>query len=529
MMIRKLLEMLTVSAVAASATIGCSGEGIEGGGGSEGPDDPEISTAQEALRGTRPLLVVMIRDPATDSLAHDKAWYRSRLFGTGATRSVSNYLNAVSRGKVTYTEAGILSFVDRSSDDAAAGVIKCQNGVVPPKCDDNVTRAQKRARYFAGKNGFNYAAYDTNGDGQIVSSELTILMIDNYSEAAGANPPVVCTTVSGMKLCNDVPVTGHRSSMMQLAHELSHPLGTGDLYGARVGGPGANLCLSQDLTLMSCTAKTNFDADFGFFLDPYHRERLNWLGPSQSGSTTFDGNRFIVSAVSNPWGENEALKVSNNFNESLTFELRGLYTTYDDRTPVGLYAWYTKTDANGKLVALPPLNTPNPKTDTDPSHFTLAPTSNCALNANDVNSRGVVAPLQAGEYVWAHSGGLTSFYIEPVLYGDNTYLYEISWNSGFNTERQCGQNDTGATVKVWRNPDFKATSQTFDEGNWDVGALNVVGNDTISSLKVSAGAVATLCSEHHGGGDCVSFTGSVNYIGDLLNERVSWIQVNKLF
>jgi M6 family metalloprotease-like protein len=512
MSFHRLFNIFFLGAVAAS-TIAC-GSGMDDGSGMDQVEESELATRQQALRGSRPLLVVMIRNPAMGEMAHDKAWYRSRLFGTGSTRSVANYFNAISRGKVTFTEAGILSFTHSTSDDAAAGI---------DGDDKGLEKGQKRARYFAGKHGFNYAAYDTNRDGKIDTSELTILEIDNNTEAWGSAADVGNTTVSGLEMRNAVPATGHRSSMMQFAHELAHTVGAADLYGARAGG-----CLSQDLTLMSCTAASNFDADFGFFLDPYHRERLNWLGPSESATTTFAGNRFIVSAVGNPWGENEALKVSNNVGETLTFELRGLYTTYDDMTPVGLYAWYTKVDANGKLVEFNPLKPPPTPGDTDRSHFTLAPTSNCALNANDPNSRGVVAPLQAGEYVWAHAGGQDRFFVAPVLFGDNTYYYEISWDSGINTGRQCGQNDPLASVQVWRHRDFKGTAQTFREGNFDVGTLTTVGNDQISSLKVSAGAVATLCSEPHGGGDCVSFTGNVNYIGDLLNDRVSWIQLNKL-
>jgi hypothetical protein len=63
----------------------------------------------------------------------------------------------------------------------------------------------------------------------------------------------------------------HRASFMSITHELSHSLGTVDLY--------ANNCRSSGLTLMSCTIFATDDDRRTYHLDPWHKMRLGWLRP----------------------------------------------------------------------------------------------------------------------------------------------------------------------------------------------------------------------------------------------------------
>lgn len=81
-------------------------------------------------------------------------------------------------------------------------------------------------------------------------------------------------------------------------------------------------------------------------------------------------------------------------------------------------------------------------------------------------------------------------------------------------------------VTVYRESSQWGVSQTFRRGEWkaNAGHFNVIGNDQISSLYVPPGLVAELCTSETGG-TCQTFEGSVNYVGDALNDKVSMIRV----
>lgn len=70
--------------------------------------------------------------------------------------------------------------------------------------------------------------------------------------------------------------------------------------------------------------------------------------------------------------------------------------------------------------------------------------------------------------------------------------------------------------------------QTFVPGWYDVTSLNIVGNDMVSSLTAGPNFRITVCSEAGFWGDCQDFTGSVPYVGDLLNDRISSLIVTAL-
>jgi V8-like Glu-specific endopeptidase len=85
-----------------------------------------------------------------------------------------------------------------------------------------------------------------------------------------------------------------------------------------------------------------------------------------------------------------------------------------------------------------------------------------------------------------------------------------------------------AGVTVYRDAGFSGVSQTFVPGTYSASALNVVGNDQLSSLVVAPGFKVRLCSEAGGWGDCADFTGYVGSVGKTLNDRTSWLQITAL-
>jgi hypothetical protein len=81
-------------------------------------------------------------------------------------------------------------------------------------------------------------------------------------------------------------------------------------------------------------------------------------------------------------------------------------------------------------------------------------------------------------------------------------------------------------VAAYRDPSFGGISQTFGAGRWPVADLAQVGNDKISSLKVTAGSIARLWAEGGCWGDTVSYVpGNIANVSSLLDNRTSCIEV----
>lgn len=88
---------------------------------------------------------------------------------------------------------------------------------------------------------------------------------------------------------------------------------------------------------------------------------------------------------------------------------------------------------------------------------------------------------------------------------------------------------TQQLVKVYQHANFGGRSQRFSPGVYraDRGDLNIVGNDTVSSLQVPAGLVARVC-EHEDAGLCREYgPGDHDYVGDDLNDKISYIVVRQ--
>ncbi|MFN6466427.1 MAG: PQQ-dependent sugar dehydrogenase [Nostoc sp. DedVER02] len=84
-------------------------------------------------------------------------------------------------------------------------------------------------------------------------------------------------------------------------------------------------------------------------------------------------------------------------------------------------------------------------------------------------------------------------------------------------------------VKVYTEPNLTGVSQSFSTTpgvyKANQGELNVVGNDTISSLSVPPGTVVRVC-QHETGGICREFSaGNYNSVGSDLDNMISFIEV----
>lgn len=88
-------------------------------------------------------------------------------------------------------------------------------------------------------------------------------------------------------------------------------------------------------------------------------------------------------------------------------------------------------------------------------------------------------------------------------------------------------------VTVYRNTAFGGVSQIFQIGTYSfaAGQLNVIGDNTISSLKVASGYSLLACENSNATGICKTYTADNSNIATAtanLNDKISYLKVSKL-
>jgi len=89
-----------------------------------------------------------------------------------------------------------------------------------------------------------------------------------------------------------------------------------------------------------------------------------------------------------------------------------------------------------------------------------------------------------------------------------------------------------AEVQVYKDTNFSGVSQSLPIGVYRViqGNLSIVGNDTISSLRVPTNLKVRVCQNDitptNNAGLCRDYgPGDYSYVGDDLNDQISYIDV----
>ncbi len=121
-----------------------------------------------------------------------------------------------------------------------------------------------------------------------------------------------------------------------------------------------------------------------------------------------------------------------------------------------------------------------------------------------------------------------------VAVADHPLIIKLATGSG-NQQSGGSQNSSGNNasdvVTMYQHSNFGGKSQSFSATpgvyKADQGQLNVVGNDSISSLRVPKGLYAYVC-EHNDSGLCnVYGAGDYKFVGKDLNDKISYIEVLK--
>lgn len=262
---------------------------------------------------------------------HDRSYYARLLFGDNSKPApnykpvVNDYYKEVSRNNFRFVSAGIYGPVTWTT---------WRNATDDSRVTDVIHLLEDQ--------GFNFAAYDSNHNGTIDNDELEVLALDNILQDAGSNRPAPkgCVQLkrSPIKVCAQVALVTEEVDFETLTHELSHSLGTVDLYSSG--------CFSEQLTLMSCTI-SSADNPRSVYLDPWHRKKLGWVFPYAVGGNSYQmGDEFWTDF----WGGKTRPAVFYplfTHDEYYLFEFRGARSYDNGVAAIGIAAWHVSEDGKG--------------------------------------------------------------------------------------------------------------------------------------------------------------------------------------
>lgn len=240
--------------------------------------------------GVRPLLVILLDFTDARFAASgpgSPAYYRDYFFD--GSRNVADFYAEQSQGLFAWGKAGpgvIGPFTHRdvrgTRGDESTWLCAFGCG---SRTDVDVRREAIR---LASINGFDFSAFDTNGNGKIGPTELTLYVLEASPQTGGAARGVDCfrPTGSSVEVCGGfVPGSAQGTPDAIIQHELGHTLGMYDVYGTRSH--------SQNRTLASSSVPG------WYHLDPWHKIQLGWIRPRIFGAGP---NGSCVTLDAGHWG-----------------------------------------------------------------------------------------------------------------------------------------------------------------------------------------------------------------------------------
>jgi M6 family metalloprotease-like protein len=248
------------------------------------------------------------------------------LFGSSGD-SINTFFQENSQHHLWLKKAGL--FIITPTDDPNTALDESSN------CSRNETMEKDRAYYvrdvLGSQLGFNFAAYDKNGDGVVDNSELIVVVAwaspnQDVAKVRSTDPSSI--QIGSVKVKMDVASFSVAQAFYDIAHELSHTLtwtrrtgNPGDNYGGQ-GNPGAyglmdNSCSGASSAVMNnLLPNTPLTGTVRIYtrrphLDPWNKIQLGWIISdtySVPAFATFDaveaaGKVFRVGAPTGDAGE----------------------------------------------------------------------------------------------------------------------------------------------------------------------------------------------------------------------------------
>jgi M6 family metalloprotease-like protein len=213
----------------------------------------------------RPLLVVLADFSTGRPWPHTTNYYDDLYFNLLATNGVSAAFWEMSNNRFYWRRGGVIGPLQFTPPEQAGGGMFTNDTLY---VSNIIHRAMSSGR-------FNFAAQDSDGDGHLVQTELQIIIVANDGYAAGSARwgGTIRPAGSPVDWTGSVGSMSAQTGLATLTHELSHTLGTLDIYGV-----WSHECLSDRVTLMSCTILPADRPDI-WHLDPWHKMQLGWSEP----------------------------------------------------------------------------------------------------------------------------------------------------------------------------------------------------------------------------------------------------------
>ncbi|MCP3918620.1 MAG: hypothetical protein GY711_23985 [bacterium] len=315
---------------------------------------------RRTLRGTRPLLVILMQLPDSEfPEGYDGAFYDRLLFGPGGP-TVKGYYRSTSNGLFTLSRAGIV------------GPFRFRPG--------NVDRMEA-VRQVARSGTFDFHRYDANRDGKVTPAELAVLVVaanpgtGGQTDGGTRNTRYVfpmCSTAEGTCRAGEIEVRArpsgvdHAASFLTIAHELGHQMyDMIDIYHS-----GRSRSNNQGLSLAGATMIGGNDNREMFHLDPWHKLSVGWLQPrteslKSSGSATIGPPDVGYPSSQRPIlfhdpdrGPNEFFLVEFRRRTRQSGDSRSdpgsPFRGYDSDVPrTGVVIWYVKLGSGRRPANLP--------------------------------------------------------------------------------------------------------------------------------------------------------------------------------
>ncbi|MBJ8079099.1 M6 family metalloprotease domain-containing protein [Bacillus cereus group sp. N12] len=295
--------------------------------------------------GTKKLLVLLIGFTDVDIAYSDNDW-SNKFFSTNQ-KSVKNYYNEVSNGKVQITPA---SEAYGTQND---GVVKIKLDYAHPSTSGKSMSTVITDALAKADSQVNFASFDTNND-QVIDSKdgfyIVSFLAGNEQAAPGAPLPYIWAhqsyapntnhdgvTVSGMYTAQGEKQYGHMATIGIPAHELGHSFGLPDLYGDNnhVGS----------LSIMGNGSWNSLQGeDYGAtpgHMDAWSKVKLGFVTPNVVNTT----NNFTLNAIPNNYN---VLKIPLKDNTYFLVENRAK-VGYDASLPTnsgGIAVWHIDESMN---------------------------------------------------------------------------------------------------------------------------------------------------------------------------------------
>ena len=295
--------------------------------------------------GSRQLLIIRTDVAGDDNTTHEMSYYDNMVFNFFAYPSVNGFMLTNSNGRFSLSRAGVIDLIDYVDFTAEERNSLLANEVAKAGHSINA----------AARGGFDFAPFDTDGNNYITSDELLVLVVENHntndSGAARWAHPLGAGTqflIEGTDtyFLGSICLVSQNVSFATLCHEISHVMGTVDLYGV-----WNQEALSQRLTIMSATITSPNNLETYQF-DPWHKLRLGWCEP-QMRDVTYGGVVTLAGSGSSAPDKQVILyDGARGTSEYFMLEYRApVAGTYDNNASgTGLVIWHVEQDAAHNLV-----------------------------------------------------------------------------------------------------------------------------------------------------------------------------------